>query len=191
MCVLACQASQLQTACDHDFRSHASKNPSKIWSGSPGRLPPRWERGRCSPQAVPSNSRMRHLLRPPCLCFFTNAIFVHNHSLLHILESQFARGQMSKNPAAPKHPADPAGSKVPNTGIAKGSHPALESNMFEYSRSLPVHRSGVFSHAITPLQLRCSFFLLCHNPLFSHSMFRHLTVLFQQYAAGPRLRCFI
>ena len=145
---------------------------------------------RCSPQAVPSNSRMRHLLRPPCLCFLTNAIFVHNHSLLHILESQFARGQMSKNPAAPKHPADPAGSKVPASGIAKGSHPALESNMFEYSRSLPVHRCGVFSHAITPLQLRCSFFLLCHNPLFSHPMFRHLTVLFQQYAAGPRLRCF-
>jgi len=34
---------------------------------------------------------------------------------------------------------NPAGSKDPNSGIAKGSHPALESNMFEYSRSLPVH----------------------------------------------------
>jgi len=58
VCVLpTCQASQLQTACDHDFRSHASKNPSKIWSGSPGRLPPRaracWDRGAARPRPFP------------------------------------------------------------------------------------------------------------------------------------------
>jgi hypothetical protein len=58
------------------------------------------------------------------------------------------------------------GLKVPNAGQAgatdggkaggiNGGHPVLESNMFEYSRSLPVHRYLFASLALFPPSQSC------------------------------------